>query len=167
MEPDSSPPGPRTCPEPLRRRCSWRQVGSPPDGQQDSPGYEIWALCPPCLGRCRPLPAGEIPAPGGQGRTPPASPRPHSRRAQRWRGRGSARARRSRVIRSCRISAGAGSGAAAPRCRARGDEVGDVNLLICLRANSKGDRFKSAVTRLARGWQTIPAVLVTNLAAFL
>lgn len=43
-----------------------------------------------------------------------------------------------------------GSGPAAWRCEAPGDEVGDVNLPICL-SKFKGDRFKSAVTRLARG----------------
>lgn len=57
MEPDSSPPGPRTCPEPLRRRCLRRQVGSPPDGQRDSPGYEIRAL------RHRPASAAGSPCP--------------------------------------------------------------------------------------------------------
>lgn len=43
-----------------------------------------------------------------------------------------------------------GSGPTAWRCEAPGDEVGDVNLPICL-SKFKGDRFKSAVTRLARG----------------
>lgn len=62
----------------------------------------------------------------------PASLRPRSRLAWRWRGWGSARARCSQVIRSCRITAGVGSGPAARRCKAQGDEVGGVNLLICL-----------------------------------